>query len=125
MKSICKYVFPLAGLVVLVGCGRSAESSVEHFYTSLSEGKISDAKELVSKQLLGMAGEGKIQSALASEAQKIQSRGGIKSMQVHLEGKGEIRTGTVTITYNKVAEPKIEKVKVVKEDGQWKLAAEK
>ncbi|HQL47721.1 MAG TPA: DUF4878 domain-containing protein [Holophaga sp.] len=114
-----------AALVLLVSCARSAESSVERFYLCLSDGKVTEAKELVSKQLLGMAGENKIQAALAKEAEQIQAKGGIKSVVVQLEGKGEIRSGKATITYKNVEGPRVEKVKVIKEDGTWKLTADK
>lgn len=111
--------------VLLVSCARSAESSVEQFYLSLSDGKITEAREFVSKELLSMAGEAKIQASLAKEAQQIQAKGGIKSVVVKLEGKGEIRRGTATITYKNSSQPITEKVKMVKEDGKWKLAPEK
>lgn len=114
-----------AALVLLVSCARSAESSVEHFYMCLSDGKVTEAKEYVSKQLLGMAGDGKISAALAKEAQNIQAKGGIKSVDVKLDGKGEVRTGVATITFKNAPAPKVEKVKVIQEDGKWKITAEK
>jgi len=86
---------------------------------------VTEAKEYVSKQLIGMAGDGKISAALAKEAQNIQAKGGIKSVDVKLDGKGEVRTGTATITFKNAPAPKIEKVKVIQEDGKWKITAEK
>lgn len=108
-----------------IACSRSADATVEHFYRSLAKGEVKEANKMVSKELIGMAGEGKIQMALSREAQRIQELGGIASIEVNLEGSGEVRSGKVKITYVRGTAPKIEKVKVVKEDGDWKIAADK
>jgi hypothetical protein len=111
--------------LLLAGCGKSPESTVESFYRAVGKGEITEAQGYISAQLVGMVGSGKIASALAKESEKIGACGGIKSVDVKLKGEGEIRSGTATITYAGKCQPNTEKTKLVKEDGKWKISAEK
>lgn len=119
-----------AATLIVVGCGAKApESSVEHFYRSVEKGEITEAKGCLSKQILGMLGDGKVSAALASEADKIKTCGGIDAVKVNLTGEGETRSGTTTVTYKKSDLPKCKtlnrKTVLIKEDGAWKLSASK
>lgn len=122
--SVGTLILALASLL-LSGCARSPESTVESFYRSLARGELAEAKGYVSAQLIGMMGEGKLTSALASETEKIRNCGGIKNVAVKLEGEGEVRFGVATVTYNGRCSPKTEETKLVKEDGKWKITASK
>ncbi|MDP2824593.1 MAG: DUF4878 domain-containing protein [Sulfuritalea sp.] len=115
----------LASLALLSGCAKSPESTVENFYRSLAKGEITEAKGYVSAQLVGMMGDGKLSAALSGETERIRDCGGIKSIEVRLQGEGEIRSGVATVTYGGKCSPKIEKTKLVKEDGKWKITASK
>ncbi len=114
-----------ATAVMLAGCARSPESTVESFYRALGKGEISEAVSYVSSQLTGMLGRDKMSAALAQESQRIRKCGGIKSIDVKLEGQGEIRSGAAMVTYAGDCPPKNESVKLVMEDGKWKIAADK
>ena len=109
----------------LTGCSKSPESSVESFYKAISKGEITEAQGYVSAQLIGMLGPQKFSAALASESERIRACGGIKDIAVKLQGEGEIRSGTTTVTYGGDCAPKIEKTKLIKEDGKWKITASK
>lgn len=109
----------------LAGCGKSPESTVESFYRAVSKGEISEAQGYVSTQLTGMLGPQKFSAALASESERIGACGGIKDIAVKLQGEGEIRSGTTTVTYGGHCPPKVEKTKLIKEDGKWKITASK
>lgn len=115
----------LTAITLLSGCGKSPESTVESFYRSLESGKITEAKSYVSAQLIGMLGEAKLSAALSSETEKIAACGGIKDVEVKLEGEGEVRSGATTVTYGGKCPPRNEKTKLIKEDGKWKIAASK
>ncbi len=119
-----------AGLVLvaaatLLGCARSPESTVESFYWAVGKGEITEAKSYVSAQLIGMLGDPKLSAALSSETERIRSCGGIKSVEVKLQGEGEVRTGMATVAYAGRCPTKTETVKLIKEDGKWKITASK
>lgn len=115
----------LASVTLLSGCGKSPESAVESFYRSLENGEITEAKSYVSAQLVGMLGEEKLSAALSGETEKIRACGGIKNVEVKLQGEGEVRSGTATVTYSGKCPPKNEKTNLIKEDGKWKITASK
>lgn len=110
---------------LLSGCAKSPESTVESFYRAVGKGELTEAKSYLSSGLIGMAGEQKISAALAKEAERIQGCGGIKSIEVKLQGEGEARSGTAILTYVGDCKPKTEKTKVIIEDGKWKITAGK
>ncbi len=109
----------------LTGCGKSPESSVESFYKAVSKGEITEAQGYVSAHLIGMLGPQKFSAALAGESEHIRACGGIKNIAVKLQGEGEIRSGTTTVTYGGNCSPKTEAIKLIKEDGKWKITASK
>ena len=115
----------LVSVFLLASCGRSEESTVEKFYRSLEKGKISEAKGYVSVQVVGLLGDKKLSLALSKESENIRKCGGIKKVEVNLEGSGEIRSGTTKVTFNGDCEPSFQNTKLIKEDGEWKITAGK
>lgn len=115
----------LASVTLLTGCGKSPESTVESFYRSLASGEITEAKNYVSAQLVGMLGDAKLSAALSAESEKIRACGGIKNVEVKLQGEGEVRSGSAIVTYGGECPPRNEKTKLIKEDGKWKITASK
>lgn len=122
-RAATAFLFPL--LLSITGCGRPAEAVVERFYSALAKGEITEAQTYLSSQAAGMMGQKKLAAALASESERIQKCGGMKSIDVQLQGEGEIRSGTAIVTYGGQCESKRESVKLIKEDGKWKLAPSK
>lgn len=112
-------------LLLLTGCGRSPESTVEKFYRALEDGELTEATGYISKQLTGTFGERKVSAGLSSATEEIAECGGIRKIEVDLTGKGELRSGTTTVTYRGDCEPETERVKLIKEDGEWKLTDNK
>jgi hypothetical protein len=115
----------LAIVGTLLGCSKSPDSTVESFYRALGKGEITEAKSYISAQIVGMLGDAKLSAALSSETEKIRACGGIKSVNVKLDGAGEVRAGVATVSYAGQCRPKAERVKLIKEDGKWKLGADK
>lgn len=115
----------ILSVMLLTSCAKSPESTVESFYRAIDKGEITEATGYISVQIVGMLGESKLSASLAKESEKISKCGGIKSINVKLQGKGEIRTGKASVTYAGDCPPITEKVKLVKENGKWKLAADK
>jgi hypothetical protein len=112
-------------IAILSACSSSPESTIEKFYQAVEKGEISEAKQYVSRQLLSMLGGSKIDIALTEYFEKIQSCGGIANLETKLTGEGELRTGTVHITFKGDCPVKTEKTKLIKEDGVWKITASK
>lgn len=115
----------MASALVLAGCAKSPESTIESFYHALDRGEINEAKTYISAQLASMAGEQKLTASLVAESERIRKCGGIKHVEVKLEGEGEIRSGMTNISYGGACPQKTEKSKLIKEDGKWKLTADK
>lgn len=115
------------GVVLLSGCSKSPESTVESFYRALGKGEVTEAKGYLSSQLAAKVGDAKVNSALTVEAQRITKCGGVKDVAVALQGEGEIRTGTAVVTYadDAACKQKTEKTSLVKEDGRWKITVAK
>lgn len=111
--------------VALSGCAKSPESTVESFYRDVAKGEISQAKGYLSSQIFSMLGDGKITSALTSQTEKVQACGGISRIDVKLQGEGEVRSGSVTVKYSGKCSQVTEKVKLIKENGVWKITASK
>ncbi len=124
MTSQNTWLAAIFGAAFLVGCGKSPESTVESFYRAVGKGEITEAQGYVSAQLIGMMGQGKMSAALSNETENIRKCGGINSVDVKLQGEGDLRSGTATFTYVK-CQPNTEKVKLIKEDGKWKITASK
>lgn len=124
-RVILRVICSIVGLAGLSGCGQSPESTVEKFYTSVEKGEISEAKKVLSPQLSAFLGDQKLSAALAGETERIGKCGGIKSIRSALDTKGEVAVGTSTVEYKGSCEARTEKTKLVKEDGNWKITANK
>lgn len=107
---------------LLAGCGMSPESSIEDYYRSLEHGEITDARSHISAQLASMLGEARLSETLSGETERIRSCGGIRDINVTLQGEGEIRSGIVNVTYKGNCPIKNASIKLIKEDGKWKIA---
>ena len=114
-----------AAITLLAGCARPPEATVESFHKAVAKGEITEAQTYVSSQVTGMLGPEMLSAALAEESERITKCGGIKSIDVKLEGQGEVRSGTATITYGGECPPLNGPVKLIKEDGKWKIGAGK
>lgn len=110
---------------LLAGCAKSPESTVESFYRAVGKGEITEAQSYLSTQVVSILGSQKLSAALAREASRVSECGGIKSVDVQLSGQGEVRSGTAVVTYGGPCEAKRESVKLLKEDGKWKIGASK
>lgn len=117
-------VAALMATSLLVGCGKSPESTVESFYKAIAKGEVSEAKGYLSPKLTAQLGETKLNAALTGEAQRLSACGGVKSVETQLQGEGEIRTGTVTVNYvnDTACKQHKQRTNLVKENGSWKIS---
>jgi hypothetical protein len=114
-------LMPIFLTSVLFSCKESPEDVVLKFYRSVESGEISKAKECLARPLVDRFGD-KIGESLARESEKIGKCGGIKDIQIDLQGKGEIRNGKATISFKgDCPENKTDKISLIQEDGEWKI----
>ncbi len=118
-------VVPVVLLLALCGCAKGPESTVENFYAAVGKGEITEAQGYLSEKIQGFLPPDKIAAGLTEEHKRVVSCGGIKSVTVKLEGEGEVRFGTATVSYRGECADKTEKVNLVQEQGQWKLGPDK
>jgi len=111
--------------LVMVGCAKGPESTVENFYVAIGKGEISEAQGYLSTKIRGFLPPEKLTAGFTEEHKRVVGCGGIKSVKVKLEGEGEVRFGTATVSYRGECPEKTEKVNLVQEQGQWKLAPSK
>jgi hypothetical protein len=113
-------------LLLAAACLASGpEATVKRFYSAMEDGEVEKASGLISSRIVGLLGEDKMRKALSEQALEIKRKGGIKSITIDdMEEVGEIAEGKVTITFGD-GSTKTEDVKLVKEDGKWKLDADK
>lgn len=116
-----KLVIALFTLFMLVACGGSPDGMIESYYTNLDQGEITKASEQMSQVFKDQVGANKIKSMLTKQAKNIQSKGGIDSVTVEGEAKGEIGQFTAHIVYGDGSK-KDDKINVVKEDDGWKIS---
>lgn len=122
---VLSFAAATASAVLLAGCAKSPESTVESFYKAVGKGEITEAQTYMSSQVIRMLGPQKLSAALAEESARVSRCGGIKSVDVQLTGQGEVRSGTALVTYSGQCQPKRESVKLITEDGKWKIEASK
>lgn len=112
---------PLAVALMISACAKGPDTTVENFYAAVGKGEIDEAQSYLSGQIRGFLPPEKLAAGLTEEHKRIVSCGGIKSVKVKLEGEGEVRFGTATVSYRGDCPEKAEKVELALEDGQWKL----
>ena len=103
----------------------SPEAVVRNFYQSVAKGDVETAKGFLSDQVVQLLGSTKLSTALRQSTKEIDACGGLKSVKVDLDGKGEYREGTSTLEFKGDCSAQTDEVYLVKEDDSWKLAPTK
>jgi hypothetical protein len=116
--------FPLAlvtTMLLLGGCSKSPESTVEDFYRAIEHGDYDKAKSLIaSEQLLSDAG--KVNLAFAMMNAAIKECGGIRSIDTtDLKKEGDYVVGTITLQFSGKCKQEKDKVKLKQQHGKWVL----
>lgn len=124
-QSLPRFFASIATIAALSGCGNSPESTVKDFYTNVEKGEISEAKKALSPQLSAFLGDQKLSASLAGETERIGKCGGIQSIRSEFETTGEVAVGMTTVEYKGGCKAKAERTKLVKENGSWKITANK
>lgn len=120
-----RIVVTVALLALATGCGVSPEATVEKFFMAVGRGDVTEAKTYLSAQFVGVIGEAKLTAGLAAQADEVRNCGGIQKVVVALSGDGDVRTGKSTVTFAGDCPTDSTDVRLIKEDGKWKLAPSK
>jgi hypothetical protein len=113
-------------IVMLVLCANCQLSSgpgktVKNFYSLVEAGEIDQALTLLSNKMLRSIGKDKLKSGFAQETRRTKERGGINSMEITKEDVvGESGEVNIKLQYGN-GEKKADNVKLIKENGDWKI----
>jgi hypothetical protein len=117
----------MLSLVVISGCGafdRGPAATVERFYRLVERGDISEAMTLLSGSLTAMMGD-KMRIGLAEQSRGIQAKRGIRSFNVIEENvQGQTARVVMEVIYGDGSRQR-EAAALVKEDGAWRITADK
>ena len=101
------------------------EATIKKFYRALEKGNLDEAVSLLSGRITKTLGEEKIKTGLAEAAREMQQKGGVKSLEVtQMNVTGEIADAQVKLEYGN-GSIDTEKVKLIKEEGRWKIDVDK
>lgn len=102
----------------------SAENAVKEFYRRVERGDEA-ALEIISKELIKAFGVNKFKKPFKEQKEKMEKKGGIASFDFqNKKVKDDSVTMDVIVTY-KNGETQKEKIKMIKEDGEWKATITK
>ncbi len=98
---------------------------VKAFYRHVEKLEIQKALELVSMRLRNQLGDGKLRAALEKQGRELREKGGVDKIEIVREET----TGDVAFVYGVVVygngEREDDKTKLVRENGEWRLDADK
>lgn len=99
-------------------------ATVESFYRAVESGDIDKAQSLLSGQVYALAGDGKIRAAMEAQSRQIKARGGIKSIETKVDERESHARVTARVVFGDGGEGR-ETLKLIKENGSWKIAPDK
>lgn len=111
----------VVALVLLSACSAGPEGAVRGFYKAIDANDIPAAKGYLSAQITGMLGDAKLDMALGEGARSMAQCGGLDKVEVALDGEGDKRSGTATVSFDGDCPAKQDQVSVVKEEDGWKI----
>lgn len=106
---------------LLAGCSSGPDATVKGFYKALDKGEVSAAKGYLSRQILDMLGDSKLDMALGEGARSMAQCGGLGGIDVKLDGEGQSRRGSAVIRFKGDCPEKTDQVILVQEEGDWKI----
>lgn len=121
--------FALCACVFVAACGSSGPSAtVKNYIGYMEKGDADSAMKLWSNKMTSEVQNSqefkdKMKAAGTEAAKEIKNKGGIKSVNIKDEKiNGDNADVKFTVTYGNGTEEKEETAKLVKENGEWKIA---
>lgn len=98
---------------------------VKAFFRHLEGLEIQKALELVSMRLRNRLGDSKLRAALEKQGRELRAKGGIDKIEiVREEATGDVAFVYAVVVYGN-GERQDDKSKLVRENGEWRLDADK
>ncbi len=117
-------VLALAGLI---SCGKrdaAPGDTVKKMVEKMEKGDLSVSK-LLAKDLAALLGDEKLKAAVEEQSAEMKEKGGVTSVTIDEEViEGDTAKVKYTIAYGN-GDTESEKADLVKEEGDWKIAASK
>ncbi|GAB4147333.1 MAG: hypothetical protein Fur0015_13380 [Ignavibacteriales bacterium] len=113
--------------MLFFACSKSNDPKdiVRELYASIEKNDVAGVKAKASKSLLGLLNDEKLAKGVEKSSKEIADKKGIKEIKFNDEKVTEEKIDyKITIVYNDGSE-KNDKIRLVKEDGEWKAAASK
>lgn len=114
----------LMAALFMSSCSSGPSKTVVKFYGALAQGDIDAATRRLSSTLVAQSGP-KLLAGLAQQAKSIQDKGGIASVVVVSEEVGETNATVVVEVRFGNGSVQRESNNLIKENGKWKLTADK
>lgn len=113
----------LIGLLFSGGSGPGA--TAKDFFWALEQGDLQEARGMMSAQLRGLLSDDKLNMALAQNQAQAQQRSGLQDIEVVQETvNGDRAVVQVKLVYGNGFSD-VQSVRLVQEEGDWKIAADK
>lgn len=112
-------------LLTLTGCAETPEDTIRSFVRAVERGDADEAISYTSAQMRMILPAEKVKAAMREGAEQYKKCGGIDAIDVTLTGEGDIRSGSYKITFHGSCPAEENDVKLVKEEGGWKIAPNK
>jgi hypothetical protein len=108
-------------VLALLGCASSPSATVTGFYKDLEAGRVESAMGRLSTHLKSQLGADKLKAALEEASLETKKKGGVADFRVTSEVvTGEVAEVEVSMKYGN-GSTDTDKVKLVKEEGDWKI----
>jgi hypothetical protein len=109
-------------LATIAGCGAgsSPEGVIKDYYRAVESGEHNRALTMIDPLNLQSAPEAKIRALMQGQQEQMHRCGGLKSVDVKMNGTGDTRTGKMTLAFA-TCPPENIKVAVRKVSGTWTI----
>ena len=118
----------VAGVLWLSGCGLlkpGPSQVVRRFMESVERSELQKAVELVSTRIRQMLGDGKLKAGLEEQGKQIRARGGIARITTQSEQvTGDVAQVSSIVEFKNGSKTN-ENTKLIKEQNDWKIDADK
>lgn len=104
--------------------GSGPEAVAQSFYEAIERGDIDKAQSLLSEQVYVLADKRKIRAALLQQSEQARHFGGISKIETKMEEHAAYARVSTRVVFGNGREAR-ERLKLVKEDGAWKIAPDK
>jgi len=122
MKKIASFLILMLIIVVLVGCSSSSPSkTVNGFYNAVNNGDYKKAISFFSSRVIQSVGIQKLQLAIQYQKQYVDSKGGIKKLNIKDEQIYDKNALVVIEIQYGDGTSESGNVPLVKESGKWKI----